>query len=220
MITQDTLLQDLQKVKNILNKIPSSNDYDKLGHYHSDTFRRRFKSWNNALKKCFGQVVREKGPLIKKHPCKTCGKITKNPKYCSKSCAGKINNKNFPKRKPECFCRVCKKRTRRRDAICKKCSMKKKMLAFGEKRILEFKSKYARHKYQNIRSHAHRVARFYNLNKPCKKCGYSTHTELCHIKAISDFDKNTKIKIVNNINNLVYLCRTHHWELEHGFLKL
>ena len=44
----------------------------------------------------------------------------------------------------------------------------------------------------------------------CAICGFSEYVEACHIKAISSFPLDTKIKDVNNLDNLVYLCPNHH----------
>jgi len=38
--------------------------------------------------------------------CLNCGNETTNPKFCSKNCAGIINNSLYPKRKTTKFCRV------------------------------------------------------------------------------------------------------------------
>ena len=80
-------------------------------------------------------------------------------------------------------------------------------------------STYARHKYQGIRNHAHKIAKYYNLKKECPYCDYKNHFQLCHIKDIKDFPKDTKLNIVNDPKNLVYLCPNHHWDLDHNLLK-
>lgn len=54
----------------------------------------------------------------------------------------------------------------------------------------------------------------------CKNCGYSKHTEVCHIKPISSFPLSTPISVVNDPNNLVRLCPNCHWEFDHGGLQL
>jgi hypothetical protein len=56
--------------------------------------------------------------------------------------------------------------------------------------------------------------------KPCENCGYEKHTEFCHITAISDFDKDTKLSVVNGEANLVILCPNCHWEFDNGLLSL
>ena len=36
------------------------------------------------------------------HPCKTCGKMTTNPKFCSQQCMGKSYTKTLQRKCPEC----------------------------------------------------------------------------------------------------------------------
>ena len=216
------IIKDLINVKNELQKIPSSNDYKKYGSFHPATISRRFGSWNRALIECFGEVIRKRGhakPIIH---CHVCDKETKNPKYCSRSCAAKINNSLFPKnpKRPRHKCPNCQSFTTSKAKLCRKCNSFIDLQNFGEKTIEDFSSTYARHKYQGIRHHAHRVAKYYNIKKECPFCDYKNHTQLCHIKDIGKFDKTTKIKVVNDLKNLIYLCPNHHWDLDHDLLKL
>lgn len=152
-------------------------------------------------------------------------KKIKNP-FCSQSCAAIYNNKLYPKRTIEKvkndstrICKFCKTFTRTKTKICKKCLSENYLKAYGERIIEDFKSTYARHKYQKIRNHAHKVFKFYSIEKKCKICSYTSHVELCHIQAISSFPKDTKLSIVNSLDNLVYLCPTHHWEQENNILN-
>jgi len=39
---------------------------------------------------------------------------------------------------------------------------------------------------------------------------------VCHIKAVSDFDENTPIVIINSIDNLMALCPNCHWEFDNN----
>lgn len=54
----------------------------------------------------------------------------------------------------------------------------------------------------------------------CRNCGYDKHFEICHIKAIKDFSKDTLLSVVNDPSNLVPLCPNCHWEFDRGTLKL
>jgi hypothetical protein len=54
----------------------------------------------------------------------------------------------------------------------------------------------------------------------CKACGYSHHVQICHIREIKDFPDSALISEINAITNLAALCPNHHWELDHGILKL
>lgn len=156
-------------------------------------------------------------------------KKIKNP-FCSQSCAGTFNGKAFPKRKPELksiikrlstqTCTICTKFSRTKTRICQSCKTEIQLKAYGEKIIEDFKSTYARHKYQKIRNHAHQIFKFYSIEKKCKICEYTLHVELCHLKSISSFPKDTKISIVNSLDNLAYLCPTHHWEQENNLLNI
>ena len=77
----------------------------------------------------------------------------------------------------------------------------------------------SRGKYHNIRINARKVMRDNNIEKVCKVCGYSKYVEVCHIKAIFEFDENCLIKDINSLSNLVYLCPNHHIELDLSQLK-
>lgn len=55
---------------------------------------------------------------------------------------------------------------------------------------------------------------------PCFRCGYSKHVDLCHIKAVSEFNENTPIKQVNSLSNLIHLCKNCHWEYDNGLLDI
>ena len=43
---------------------------------------------------------------------------------------------------------------------------------------------------------------------------------MAHIKAVSDYDNDTLISEINDINNLVALCPNHHWEYDNNLLDL
>lgn len=77
--------------------------------------------------------------------------------------------------------------------------------------------------YQSARSSIQRHARLVyaksDMPKNCVICGYAPHYEVCHIKAVSEFEDTALI--VNDINclaNLVGLCPNHHWEYDHDLL--
>lgn len=81
-----------------------------------------------------------------------------------------------------------------------------------------------RKNYQSYRSTIRKLAEstYKASGKPnyCAKCGYSNHIEIAHIKAVSDFDDSATIAEINSIDNLIALCPNHHWEYDHGILKL
>ena len=59
-------------------------------------------------------------------------------------------------------------------------------------------------------------------NKPekCFICGYKIYTEVCHIKAVADFEEVATLSEINSPDNLIRLCPNHHWEFDHKLIKL
>ncbi len=149
--------------------------------------------------------------------CIHCGKETSNPKFCSRSCSASYNNKVNPKRKVERKCHSCGVPVPSRNKYCPKCreeKLKVKDMTISEAMYNHQTSAT----YALIRSRAHTVAK--PKGKSCKCCGYDKHVEVCHIKAISDFDKNTMISEVNSPENLILLCPNCHWEFDNGILNI
>ena len=156
--------------------------------------------------------------------CNCCQAKTINLKYCSKSCAAKINNKLIPKRTTEKqnLCIECNKKLsrykgQRKTQLCFKCFKNNKIKTTclkTKKQMTEFSYNVA-HKYQKIREHAKRYAKQNNwIIKVCEKCGYDKHTELCHIKPISTFLENSTLEEINSKTNIIFLCPNCHWEFD------
>lgn len=81
-----------------------------------------------------------------------------------------------------------------------------------------------RSNWQSWRSEIQKNARsvYKKSNKPnyCVVCGYDKTYEVAHVKAVSDFDDDTLVSEINDINNLIALCPNHHWEFDHGQLDV
>ena len=71
-----------------------------------------------------------------------------------------------------------------------------------------------------IQKNARKIFFAYNNSPKCAICGYDKHIEIAHIKAVSDFPDETKIREINSITNLIGLCPNHHWEYDNGIIKL
>jgi predicted restriction endonuclease len=71
-----------------------------------------------------------------------------------------------------------------------------------------------------IRRHAQCIFTSSNNIKSCAKCGYDRHIEIAHIRPVSSFPDTSIIGEINKIDNLIALCPTHHWEYDHGILKI
>lgn len=150
--------------------------------------------------------------------CKYCGNITNNPNFCSRSCSAKSTNK-IPKRKRTKKCIHCNELILSNRKKCSKCIAKRQLPDYTIKDAI-YDSHHRSSAYALIRSRARKVYKESDKPQCCIICNYSKHFEVCHIKPISDFKDNTKISKVNNINNLIALCPTHHWELDHDNLIL
>lgn len=149
--------------------------------------------------------------------CHLCKKETTNPRFCSRSCAAKLTNKESPKRKLNRVCTKCENLVKsHRHSLCsihfeEYIDRFKRDKTIGEYRNkLSIKGKHVSWMHSRIRAFARSWLR--DIAKlPCAKCGYSLHVELAHIKAVSDYDDNAKISEVNDISNVIQLCRNCHW---------
>ena len=216
-------MKDLKRTSILLGHPPSYIDYRQNGQFSSSTIVNYFGKWDAAILETFGSTYRKQKKQPKLNECKnpSCDQYTKSPHFCSKSCAATVNGSKYPKRhKTIHLCPMCSKEISAKAQKCNRCVMVTSVAEYGEKRLGEFSSTYARHRYQNIRRHAHRIAKIHDLSKKCAICDYDFHVDLCHKQAIGSFDQDTKIKIINDIDNLVYLCKNHHWELDHGHITL
>jgi hypothetical protein len=145
-------------------------------------------------------------------------------KFCSRSCAAIFNNKAKPKRhrRDRAKCRVCDKEIDYHGVVhCRSCIDKGKHIrGIGPiaNQTIEIASRRSgANRYDIIRNHARYTLYKTELANPCcEKCGYTKHTELCHIKSISSFPKNTLVSVVNDRSNIIFLCPNCHWELDHN----
>lgn len=195
--------------------------------------------------------------------CKFCGKPiyapqgkklyeTKLKKFCSKSCAAKLNNKGNIKN----FCGNNGDQTKiddftdeeiigifKRSISIADFSRKlgyKNRIKYGSTTKIGYRLKRLNLDLDSIKNTSDFVSKtkssissdywiaartrigaksrstYMKSDKPkyCVICGYSKHFEVAHIKAVSDFDENTKIEEINDVNNLIALCPNHHWEYD------
>jgi len=151
-----------------------------------------------------------------------CGKATENPKFCSRRCAAKINNK-VPKKKRTSspyFCETCEVPITYGRKYCPDPSCLPTYVDWENTTMGETREK---RKYQ-VNSRARAIARraYFRYGKPrcCLLCGYDKHFDVCHVKAISDFPDTASVAETIVPANLVALCKNHHWEFDHGLLSL
>lgn len=145
-------------------------------------------------------------------------KYTKN-NYCSRSCAAKINNK-IPKRKKEkkYFCKICFIEVPYRRVVCEKHNKNKIDWGSVTKEQMIDLRKYQTH--SRIRTLARKLYLKSDKSKFCINCKYDKHFDVCHIKAIEDFDLSITIAEINDLDNLIALCKNCHWEQHNGLLQI
>lgn len=143
--------------------------------------------------------------------CLNCGKVieiqekqtaseARRKKFCSKSCASTYNNRNSVY--------VVKG-----EEIPVYLTLRTK----GE----VFKTSGTWQSARNtIRRQAREAYEASDKPKSCIICDYTNHYEVCHIKAVKDFDDDALVSEINSLDNLISLCPNHHWEFDNGVLKI
>ncbi len=149
----------------------------------------------------------------------------KQKKFCNKSCAAKYNNTKYPKREKKIqISKIEKKQKIVSEKIIKndleKVVSKYNYVNKNKKEIFD-NSKNWQSARTKIQKHARALYKISDKPKCCIKCGYDKHYQICHIKAVSDFNDDASIfGEINNIDNLIALCPNHHWEFDNGILLI
>lgn len=144
-------------------------------------------------------------------------------KYCSRSCSTIANNRVRSKRSGNIWgsCILCgaEVSTYKANQVCRLC--KPRTNALANKTLAGLRAEYNINQYHaKVRGNARAVYLASGKPKECYVCGYSLHVDICHIVDVQDFDMAAKIEDVNNISNLVALCKNHHWEFDNRVIKL
>lgn len=165
--------------------------------------------------------------------CKNCGKIieitskrrpsdARRMKFCCRPCAATYNNMKYPKRATN-GCNFCSCGDKK-DPLAETCHACRVAFNTDRQYNMLLKDAYylgnARVKYSEIRKLARKFIEVWGIPFVCARCGYALHAEVCHIKAITDFEDTAKIIDVNSPDNLICLCRNCHWELDNGYLDI
>lgn len=207
-------------------------DKHRVQHGISKFIKSQEISFQFCSKECHQQNRKDIG--LVKVKCKNCQKIFTRQKrlingcgnkFCSQSCAATFNNKIYIKKeKIYNSCECCSATIPVNRSYCNKCVKKGKHLG-GGKNILDrtlgeiIGAKEGCSRYTSIRSNARTIMHQYT-NMTCQYCGYSTHVDICHIKPINSYSLDTKVSVINDVSNLLCLCKNHHWEFDNGILPL
>lgn len=151
-----------------------------------------------------------------KNICLKCKAKTSNAKFCSRSCSSSYNNSVSPKRiAVKRFC-ACGESVVGRKTKCDDCNSNYVEWSNFTLNDLRSKRKYQRN--SRVRTLARLVYISAGMPQKCLICGYSNHFEVAHIIDINQFAGTTLVTEVNRLDNLLGLCRNHHWEFDHGML--
>ena len=127
----------------------------------------------------------------------------RSKKFCNHSCSAKYQNELKPRKEKKERIQKEKKITNWLDTL----TDKKKGL-FKKERVMY-------HRYRaSVRKHAHMIYFRNHSNKICEKCGYDKYIEVCHKKAVKDFEDTCTLGEINHIDNLIGLCPNCHWEMD------
>ena len=151
--------------------------------------------------------------------CAYCQRETTNPRFCSKSCSTKYNNRAFPKRvRQERHCKHCGVVIPPRRTVCDACNPS--LVDWNQRTLKSLREAVTYQAHAKVRDIARYNYEKADLPRVCANCGYSKHVEICHIQPINSFPDETPVAVINALSNLVALCPNCHWELDHGLLVL
>jgi hypothetical protein len=126
--------------------------------------------------------VRPRRPQVE---CACCGTLTKNPKFCSRSCSTSVANTANPKRKRTAgnTCKACRCSLPSGYTYCESCHEEHVPRLYNHT-LAEIRGDGNANRcgrYPSIRQAARR--RYIKSDKPmaCLICGYSLHVDICHM---------------------------------------
>lgn len=143
-------------------------------------------------------------------------------KFCGRSCANTYNNRGRIRHDPITrICPDCGKAKNRTSIRCHACKVLSNLTIQNERTLGDIMlSGNARVKWSMVRTLARRILKVYGVKPCCKYCGFDIVVDVCHLTPISEFDLSEKVRIVNHIFNLAYLCPNHHKLLDMKILDI
>lgn len=176
----------------------------------------RFSARNRSLKSSLGFCEKCNTPIHYK-PSKNGGYYRR--KYCE-NCLSEVRAKNTSKKQKDKKYKNIK-HTYKKDSILKITSNTTDVNFIGNltKEQVFSRSKNWTSARSAISRHARKV--YVHSGKPyaCYKCGYDYYTDVCHMLSVADFPNSALISEINNIDNLIRLCKNHHKEKDDGILN-
>ena len=158
-------------------------------------------------------------------------------KFCDRRCAAIFNNQGRARDKTKfvkigkkkkykvkkCKEEKCKELVEKRVTTCRKCiderikENEEKFLSRTKKEHFDSYNHYSVARAR-ITKHSRKVFDKSDKKRECLLCGYSLHVDVAHVKDVKDYEDDATIREINHIDNLIPLCKNHHWEFDEGFL--
>lgn len=230
MYNDDDLINEVLEVTDELGKVPTRDEFLKhnafrYGNRHVYTTH---GSYRNLL-----TSAGLKEPMISGKTnvtCNTCSKLfvknnsdiaKTNHNFCSHGCSASFSNKTRAKPTLVKYCTNCSDEyinkyrdvTRTCSGICR---MEKNM----KSTIISDKiNNSGANTYDKIRHNARRYSKYF-YPKYCMNCGYNKHYEVCHVKDLKDFDRDSTMYDTNQASNLIHLCCNCHWEFDNNMITV
>lgn len=138
--------------------------------------------------------------------------------YCSNKCVGLAKVLLQTKQNT---CKYCSNKTINYARVCEKCRIDKGLTYrdYSNVSLQDLISEYSRLQYHaKLRGHSRSVFDKSKKEKSCYLCNYNIHVDICHIIDVKDFSLDSLVLDVNNIINLVALCKNCHFEFDNDEL--
>lgn len=166
--------------------------------------------------------------------CESCGDVikvskkrkvseTRRKRFCSKSCAASFNNKGVRRHgNLEGYtCPHCGNKKTKSAKVCHECKVQMSYVRHKMTSLKEIANEgNARVRWSRVRTWAKKILNFTGREFKCELCNESCVLDVCHIKAISSFPETALCGEVNHLDNLIYLCPTHHVYFDKGWVTL
>ena len=137
--------------------------------------------------------------------CANCNAQTNNPKFCSRSCSAIYTNRQNPRRLRTKRCKGCGSLILAAWTYCSPECRPSAPPPLANRTLGEVQGRAAYQVNAQIRDAARRIMKRTRTPKECRVCGYNTHVEVSHIRAISSFSSDTLVSEINHPSNISFL---------------
>jgi hypothetical protein len=236
-VSKEDIVKELLVCSGALGKVPTRDEFAKMntlvGCYKS-SIRYYFKTHNDLLVAASLPITKATRRPPVNISCGECSKgvdvpagAIKEVNFCSSSCSATFHNKRRKVAREEKgiplqvdrTLKVCHNCGTDHNSTMNVCSYRCRTEVYAKTHTIgEACTEGERQqKYSNIRGISRGYAKYF-LPCFCQNCGFSKHTEIAHIKALTEFKASDLLIEAIDKNNLLSLCPNCHWEFDYGDL--